>query len=123
MDVTDSHIVDVFPKKPPGLFAALYNEQYPYGEFPDQFEADMQQPEATGGANQDFVAPQSIRKAVKADKGIRHNPEDVSETEQKRSSDTKLINRSKAKIYTYRDSKGRLVFTNYAGKKSRTNKK
>ncbi len=62
-------------------------------------------------------------KAVNKDNGIQPYPGTNDNMRESQSSDNKRIIRSKTKIYTYRDSEGKLVITNYYLSKSDTNKK
>ncbi len=62
------------------------------------------------------------QEAVKKYNGIQPYPETNDNMRETQSSDNKPIIRSKAKIYKYRNSEGRLVITNYYLYKSNTNK-
>ncbi|MGD8538937.1 MAG: hypothetical protein PVI66_09485 [Candidatus Aminicenantes bacterium] len=62
-------------------------------------------------------------KAVNKDNGIQPHPGTNDNMRVTQPSDKKRIIRSKTKIYTYRDSEGKLVVTNYYLSKSNTNKK
>lgn len=63
------------------------------------------------------------RKAVERDSGIPASTENEDRINEIQLSDPKRIIRSKAKIYSYRDSRGRLVFTNYCCSKIKPQKK
>lgn len=62
------------------------------------------------------------REVAQKENGTPPYPETADNVREAQSFDNKLIIRSKAKIYTYRDSEGRLVVTNYFHSKSKTNK-
>ena len=78
---------------------------------------------AGGETGQVLTASNSGRMAVNKDNGIQSYPESTDNKKETQSFDNKLILRSKTKIYTYRDSEGRLVVTNYCRYKNKTNKK
>lgn len=118
-DVTDIPIRTVFPEPPPEVHKTIFDEQFLYRKQTEALEAVMQQEEPIGEANQDFIASRSIRKEVKADKRIQCCPEGDRKTRKIRSPDPKRNHRSKSEIYTYKNKKGRIVFTNY-GRKQRT---
>jgi hypothetical protein len=60
------------------------------------------------------VAAEHSREAEKIYNEIPHDPERDSKSKKIHTSDPKRIIRSKVKIYSYRDSEGRLVLTNYS---------
>lgn len=66
-----------------------------------------------GETNLVLDAYKASQEAVKKYNGIPPYPETDNYTRKIQSSDNKLIIRSKAKIYKYRNSEGRLVITNY----------
>jgi len=73
-----------------------------------------------GETNLVLDAYNASQEAIKKYNGIPPYPETDNYTRKIQSSDNKLIIRSKAKIYKYRDSEGRLVITNYYLYKSNT---
>ncbi|MGB6867730.1 MAG: hypothetical protein WBE11_18760 [Candidatus Aminicenantaceae bacterium] len=75
---------------------------------------DIEKAPSADGARQSY---QALKKEDMLQKGIH------SETKKTQSSDNKSSIRSKAKIYKYRYSEGRLVITNYSLSKSDTKKK
>jgi hypothetical protein len=83
---------------------------------------DIWHKDTDGETNQVLTAPNSGRKAVNKDNGTPPYPGTNDNMRETQSSDNKPIIRSKAKIYTYRDSEGRLVITNYYRSKSNANK-
>jgi hypothetical protein len=74
---------------------------------------------------EDLVLPANRAglKAVNKDIGIQPHPGTNDNMRETQSSDNKRSIRSKTKIYTYRNSEGELVITNYYLSKSNTNKK
>jgi hypothetical protein len=75
-----------------------------------------------GETTQVPAASNSGQKAVNKDNGFPPYSETKDNVRETQSSDNKSNIRSKAKIYKYRDSEGRLVITNYSLSKSNTNK-
>jgi hypothetical protein len=92
--------------------------------FPEALKKeDMLHKDIHGKTNLVLPATNAGREAVKKYNRIPPYPETNDNMRETQSSDTKRILRSKAKIYTYRDSEGRLVITNYYRYKSKTKKK
>ena len=138
MRVPDNLNLIIFPKSRPDGIVHLLKRQDDFGNYfrerlcrvhgNSQFlealeKNDMQHKEIQEETNSILTASNASRKPVKKENGIPPSPETDNNTRKIQSSDNKRIVRSKAKIYSYRDSDGRLVFTNYCRSKSKTNKK
>jgi hypothetical protein len=84
---------------------------------------EMLQKDVHDEANLVLDANNAGHEAVKKSNGILPDSETDKYTKKIQSSDNKSSIRSKAKIYNYRDSEGRLVITNYSLSKTNTKKR
>jgi hypothetical protein len=88
-----------------------------------QKKENMQHKDVHGKKNLALPARKAGLKTVNKDSGIQPHHETDDNLRGIQSSDNERIIRPKTKIYTYRDSEGKLVITNYYFSKSNTDKK